>query len=435
MKTSNFQLLALGVFILFIVAGVITFALYSAKPNSTGPVVIWGTTDEQAMQSYIAQLNQDDRSFQDVRYIQKPANTFTTDVINAMASGQGPDIVMLSQDQIAHFANKIDTIPFSTISQSSYLSSYVNEGQLFLTPNGTLALPFLVDPLVMYWNRDLFQAAGIATPPKYWNDVLTDAQKLTVLDPSSNAIKQSAIAMGSWNNVLYAKNILSALFMQAGDFIVGGYPGSPVSLFGQTPEGASQNPASSASQFFTEFANPSKTSYSWNRSLPSSQDAFTGGTLAVYLGFASNYTSISSRNPNLNFAVALLPQIEGNSTHVTYGRLIGLAIPRTAANPSGALTIAEKMTSQSGAGLAAQYFGLPSVRLDAAQDTSGDAASAVFYQSALISRGWLDPDAASTDAIFSTMINDVVSNKSLPDQAVQEASQSIQALVHTSASQ
>ena len=56
--------------------------------------------------------------------------------------------------------------------------------------------------------------------------------------------------------------------------------------------------------FYTDFTNPSKTSYSWNAALPQSFDAFTSGELAAYLGYASEYNSIISRNPNLRFKSA-----------------------------------------------------------------------------------------------------------------------------------
>lgn len=426
---TTFQIVFTAMFVVFIGLGVVVFALYTAKDNNVGPIVIWGTVDGDTMNHVISDLNQQDRSFQNVAYVQKSSATYAGDVINAMASGASPDIVLLSQDQILQFSNKLATIPYSAVSQSEYASSYIYEAQLFLNQNGMLALPFLINPLVMYWNRDLFTTAGIAKAPVYWNDLLGETQKLSILDASNN-VKQSAIALGSWDNVSYAKAILSALFMQAGDsLVVRSQTGAPESVFGQTPSGAAENPASSALQFYTEFANPSKVTYSWNRALPNSQEAFTSGDLAIYLGFASDYSRISARNPNLRFAVALLPQIQGNSTHLTYGQLLGLAIPRTSANAQGALTIAKKLSAQAGIAEASQLFNLPPVRTDVAQDTSANAVSAVFYQSALMARGWLDPDQAATGAIFRDMVEAVVSNKSLPDAAVIDAARSFEALL------
>lgn len=429
MRMTTFQIVFTAMFVIFIGLGVLSFSLYSANNSNIGTIVVWGTADQGKMVSFLNALNQQDRSFQGVSYVQKNESTYPNEVINAMASGVSPDIILISQDQIGIFGDKINTIPYNIVPQSSFVSSYIDEARLFLTSQGTLAFPFLIDPMVMYWNRDIFQTAGIAQPPQYWNDLVTQAQKLSVLDPSKN-IKRSAIALGGWNNVDHAKEILAMLFIQAGDMLVVRDTSTDLvrSVFGANIPGANENPASSALQFYTEFGNPSKTDYSWNRSLPRSGEAFTSGTLAIYLGFASEYPTISARNPNLRFGVATAPQIQGNSAHVTYGRLTGLAIPRTSLNQQGALIIAQKMTNQTGISAAFQIFGGAPVRLDLSVDTTGNAAYATFYQSALIARGWLDPNPSETDDIFRTMVNDVISNKSQAGSAVQDAARELQTL-------
>ncbi len=201
-----------------------------------------------------------------------------------MASGAAPDLFLVTQEQLGQFSDKVVTIPYGTVSQSQFVSSFIDEGQLFLTPQGSLALPFTIDPLVMYWNRDIFAGAGVASAPAYWNDFLTLAPKMYSANSSQN-ITRSAVALGAWSNVAHAKEILSTLFMQAGEAITGrNTQGALIPLFGQTPTNMTGNPAESALRFYTEFGNPSKTTYSWNRSLPQSDEAFTVGKLGVYFG-------------------------------------------------------------------------------------------------------------------------------------------------------
>ncbi len=423
-ETSIFQYIFIGIFAVSIVLGVAAFALYSAKSgNSVGNVTIWGTVDGAVMTLVIAGLRGTDKSFQNVTYVYKNTASYEGDVVNAMASGLSPDIVLVSENNISIFADKLYQIPYASFPQSTYLSSYVDEAQLFLTSEGILALPLSIDPLVMYWNRDLLASAGVAQPPKYWNGVLSIVPKITVFDMQSN-IQKSGISLGGWDNIAYAKEILSTLMMQAGNqIVVRGGDGYLDVLFN-----SSRN-TSSALQFYTEFANPSKTNYSWNRSMLLSRDAFSAGDVAMYFGFASDYQTIIKRNPNLHFGVALLPQIEGNTTHLTYGRMVGLAISRTAPNVAGALIIAQKLSSVVGITAVMQETGGPSVRRDIAQDTSASASATVFAQSALIARGWLDPSPIKTNEIFQTMINSVVNGKSQPSEAVSEASQALQALV------
>ena len=424
---SSFQLIAIGLCVVFVIAGVGIFAAFGGLLGGTsvGAVTIWGTADANTVNGVLTTLRQQDRSFSAVQYVQKDAATYDATLLNAMASGQGPDLFLIGQSDVLQFSNKITPIPFSAVSQGAFTGSYIDAGNIFLTQQGSLALPFSIDPLVMYWNNDLFASAGLAQAPQYWNDFLTIAPKITSLD-QTHAVNKSAVALGEWSNVTNAKAILSALFMQAGDPIVSrNDQGAAVPVFGATPQGAPENPAESALRFYTEFADPSKTSYSWNASLPQSNLAFSSGTTAVYFGFASEYPAIAARNPNLHFSVALLPQLQGNATHLTFANITGLAISRSAKNPQGALIIAQKLTSQQAVSLLAQATGMPPVRRDVVLDTSSSAAAAVFVQSSLISRSWLDPNSSASDTAFKTMIESVVSGAQLPQGAVSEGAQAL----------
>ena len=440
MKLSIFQLVALGIFATCILVGVGVFATLSSIGQNTeiGRVVVWGTLDAGVIESALADLRQKDKVMHEVTYVQQESKSYVATIVNAMANGTGPDLFVLSQDQIVLFSDKIGTIPYGAVSQQTFTDSYVDEAQLFLTTEGALALPFVVNPLVLYWNRDMLASAGYANPPKYWNDFFEMAPKLTQLSGGSN-IKKSAVALGGWSNIEYAKQILTTLFMQAGDpIVVRNEKGDPTPVLGvvqNTNAATNENPAMSALQFYTEFANPVKTIYSWNRSLPLSQDAFVSGDLALYFGLASDYPVLRERNQNLRFGVSKIPQIEGSGLALTFGHLYALAIPRTTKNPNGALLAAQKMTSQPGVAALAAYLKLPPARRDVAVDTSKDAALSVFIQSALIARGWLDPDPAQSDALFKDMIESVISGRDQPGIAVFNAAQVLRTLLKADSTQ
>ncbi len=434
MKLTTFQLVVLGFFGLCLLAGVGIFATVNNAGNSSvGHVVIWGTADSDTMENLLTTLRKSDqKTFDQVEYVQKNPATYEQDLVNAMAGGTGPDLFLLGQDMVTSFRDKITVIPFSSMSQSTYANAYIDEGELFMTPSGVLALPFSVDPLIMYWNRDMLSTASIAKPPATWNDFLDMAPRVTVLDAGNN-VKKSAVALGEWSNIRYAKDILATLFMQAGDPIVvrDATSGNPKPVLGTTPEGASENPAASALQFYTEFANPTKTIYSWNRALPESQSDFVAGDLAVYFGRVSDYPTIAARNPNLHFAVAALPQIDGGSTRMTFGELTGVAISRVSQNQNGALAVALKLTDQTAISTLAGLTPLPPVRRDVSVDTSNNAAAAVFNQSALIAHGWLDPNPTATDDAFKNMIESIVSGKNVPSGAVFNTTQILGTLLGT----
>ncbi|MBX4192084.1 extracellular solute-binding protein [Candidatus Parcubacteria bacterium] len=428
---STFQIVVLGVFSVLILVGVGIFAAFGGLLGgaSVGKVVVWGTMNEEDVGKVIDTLRINDKSFEQVSYVEKDPLNYKQELVSAMAAGTAPDLFLISQEDLVTFEDKVLTIPYSVVSQNAIVNQFVDESRLLLTDKGSLGLPFTIDPLVMYWNRDLFATAGLAQAPQYWNDFLEISPKITSLDQGSN-VRRSAVALGEWQNVVNAKAILSALFLQAGDYIVvRGGDGKLVSVFGTTPENAAANPAASALRFYTEFANPSKTTYSWNRAMPKSTDAFTAGDTAVYFGFASEYKQLLKKNPNLNVGVAVVPQLQGNTTSITSGNMLALSIPKVAVNPNGALIIAQKLTSQQGIAIISQQIGLPPARRDVPVETSNNAAAAVFVQSSLIARSWLDPDPVRTNDYFKTMIESVVSGRNTPAETVAEVASELQQLV------
>ena len=48
------------------------------------------------------------------------------------------------------------------------------------------AMPFTADSYGLYYNTDMFQKAGIATPPKTWSELTADAKRLTVFNPDGS---------------------------------------------------------------------------------------------------------------------------------------------------------------------------------------------------------------------------------------------------------
>jgi sn-glycerol 3-phosphate transport system substrate-binding protein len=60
----------------------------------------------------------------------------------------------------------------------------------------TYSIPFQRSTIVLYYNQDAFQKAGLdpAAPPKTWTDLVADAQKLTVRD-ASGAVTQWGVGI------------------------------------------------------------------------------------------------------------------------------------------------------------------------------------------------------------------------------------------------
>jgi ABC-type glycerol-3-phosphate transport system substrate-binding protein len=218
--------------------------------------------------------------------------------------------------------------------------------------------------------------------------------------------------------------------MQAGNPIVarralGDLPQSVLS----DNRGFSTSPAEAALRFYTEFSNPVKTVYSWNRALPDSRQSFIAGDLALYIGFAGELAEIRRANPNLNFAVTELPQREDGDVKMTFGKMRAFAVPRTSGNPNAAFTVAAILTGAGPLALFAEASGLPPVRRDLLSRPQPDDVLSAFYNSAILSRAWLDPSDTETDGIFRDMIESTISGKARLSEAVRAAEEEINALL------
>lgn len=172
-------------------------------------------------------------------------------------------------------------------------------------------LPLALDTLVLYFNRDILNAAGIASPAAQWQEFQDHVKKITRLD-ETGAILNSGAAIGTSTNVNRSADLLAALMMQNGAPMTD--PNGVVS-FDKLPAdmtGRTVTPGAEALVFYTDFANPEKEVYTWNDNMPNSLQAFIKGQTAYYFGYAYDLPTIRNSGIPLNFGIAAFPQIQGN---------------------------------------------------------------------------------------------------------------------------
>jgi ABC-type glycerol-3-phosphate transport system substrate-binding protein len=422
-KTSNFQIILLVAFGFFMIVGIMLFAtskLGSSGSSSITPIVMWGTPSSDMVNKTIDSLLEKDKNSLKITYVQKDAKNFEQILIEAIADGAGPDIVILPEDMVLKNINKFVVLPYSSYPLRTFKDQFIDAGSVYLNTDGVIALPYIVDPMVMYWNKTHFVNAGIVSPPTQWDEFSKIVTKLTKKDSNFNVI-QSGTALGEYQNVLHAKDILATLFLQAGVPIIakntaGNYEASLIGNYGN-----SQNPAEIALTFYTDFANPSKETYSWNKSLKSSLDSFISGDTSIYFGFASELSGISFKNPNLNFDVAKFPQVLGAGKKSIFAKMYGLAVLKSSKNQTSAFNQILTLISTDGISYLSSASNLPPVRKDVLAISPSDLYMQIFYNSALISDTWLDPYPTVTETIFKNMIESVIVGKATPSTAISGA--------------
>lgn len=430
---NTFQTITIIIFIAMAILAVLIFAgILPGLEGNTGPksfkVSLWGTFDKDLMEKFLSGLQEINKNYV-FNYTQKQPENFEEELVNALANNEGPDLFFLSEDLILKHKKKIKPILFKDFTQRDFKETFIDEGELFLDEQNKniIALPFSIDPIVMYYNKDLLKNAFLTNPPKDWDEFLDQTIKLTIKN-ENNEIKQSGTAMGEYINIPYAKEILSALFLQTGNPIIDKNKLEPVLSDFNNKNSLS---AESALRFYTDFANSRKSAYSWNMFSEFPFPKFLKGKLAVYFGFASEYNKIKEKNPNINFDVALFPQPKDSGVKSTFGRMYGVAVSNKNNKYENMVFAVKFLTSYDAEILFSKTFSIPAARRDVLSLKNDTPRLSVFNESAIISRSWLDPDPKKTSFVFKNMIELVKKGDKNLNQAINTASFGIRAALNT----
>jgi ABC-type glycerol-3-phosphate transport system substrate-binding protein len=440
-KTSPFQIVLLAVFVVLGLAGIIIFAMTSSGGQSedVGDVYLWGTFPERDLTTFLHDYGLEDRRTTTVQYTQKDAKNFYLDLAQGLASKSGPDIVMTDNEHIEKLQPLFSIIPFEAFPARTFLDAYVDAAAISFIKSkgqevGIRAIPIAVDPLVMYWNRDIFSRHALPQAPKFWDELFEIAETMTERSENGD-ITVSGVALGEPSNVLHSKEIISAMIMQAGGDVIFRNPddGRMEVRLGKTDKN-SLSPAQSAMRFFTEFANPTRKRYSWNKALPKSKDMFTNGDLAVYIGTASELKEISDKNPNLNFDVAPLPQIRSGAEArlLTTGKVYAIAITKNGNNPSGGFAISQAFAAGKAGELLEKIMKIPSAQRALLSPIDADPLTSTLRSSAIRMRVWPDPDPEKTEDILFRMVERITTGEDRISESVQRADGELKILVRDS---
>ena len=420
----------IGVSIFVIILTVIVFS--KTKPDEQaisigvqGNVLIWSTVpvDPAVIGQIVEVFTKSYGESVSLRYVPVDPAQLYTSLLEAIASGQGPDVLLIPDDQLLRLNNRLTTIPYTTLEQRTFVDAFVPGVSPFVRPEGVLLYPIAVDPLVLYTNSDIFMKYGVLRKPQYWDDYLTLVKTFTTKDRSGK-IDQSAIALGEYANIVNAKSIISLLMLQTGSPIV-----APLTLRSVILTDENAVAVNSGIRFFMDFSDPRKDTYTWSRSKQDSRTEFLKGTLASYIGFASESSKLKTMNPHMNFTVSLVPQPREVKVPVTLGRYVGFAIVKSSKNQPASQFVVKYLTMGTDAKLLSDSLHMQPVRIDILEKRPIDADGSLFFDAAYQTRTWLDPYPEKTEVLFRNMIESISSAKLTIAQSIAEAESGLKLLL------
>jgi len=431
MKLRPFEIVMIVVFGGMLILSLILLSTFEPKPEEGtvdlgGTISIWGTLPAVTVDGILRGLSEENDGFRAVTYRHIQPEDFDREFVDALADQVPPDLLLVSHERLVKHRNRLQPIPYDLFPERDFRTSYIDGAAIFALSDGLYGLPIAVDPIVMYWNRDMFSTNGFLTPPTTWEEIVSDTvPKLTERD-FNRVIQRSAIAMGEYSNVKNAFPVISMLMIQGGSALVTEKNSKYKISLNDSFSSTVKNPFTSAMTFYTNFSNVNNTLYSWNRTLDLDRDMFLREDLASYFGYGSEGRDIEIKNPNLSFDIAEVPQGASATVKRTYGKFYGLMIPRAAKNQNGAFTVMQTLGSVENTKILSDSYNMAPVYRNSLQVGSNDFYGRVIYQSAFNARGWLNPDMDRVGPVFTKVLEDVSSNRKDAASAVNDASVRLQ---------
>ena len=280
------------------------------RNNSQGtpysmPLEVWGVFDDSDIYTLLFQQYRTANPYVgNIAYRKFGEETYKKELLNALAAGNGPDVFVIRNSWISEFKDKITPAPDYQLTEKEVRDNFVDVvANDFIDPSDKkiYGLPLSVDSLALYYNRDIFNAAGITTPPKTWQELLVIAPRLTQIDRFGN-ILQSALSFGTADNINRAPALLFGLMFAIGAEIEDGY--GQVNFF-------RTEAAQKAFEYYMLFSDVRSSEYTWNSNMHYSIDAFYEGRLAMMVNYSWRYETLRQKNAKLNMAIAPFPRFEG----------------------------------------------------------------------------------------------------------------------------
>lgn len=387
---------------------------------NVGQVTIWGMLPSAPINAILSELKDETDAYRGVTYEYIAPEDFNQRILTALADGEGPDIVLLSQELLVGMRKRIQPVSYDSYPIRDIRNQYLDGAQIFALNDGLYGYPIAVDPLMMYWNRDMLANESILEAPATWEVLVNDNFPKLIDRDFRRTVNQAVVAMGEYGNVENAFGVISTLLIQGGSqLVLETEDNQYVQQLRLSPRNS--DPLEAAVDFYTRFSEPSNALYSWNRAFESDRLEFLSEDLALYFGYASEGPQLEKLNPNLNFDIAAVPQGEGASVRRTYGKFYALSTLRSSDNKYGASVMMLKLGGATLADRIAKENGMVSAFRSSVSAGSNDTYGRISYPSAATALGWLNPDLSIADGVFETMTQDVNENRRPLFEAVTDA--------------
>jgi multiple sugar transport system substrate-binding protein len=288
-----------------LVQTVVVTATPTAQPEGAKIVLRVGTGDSgEGLSPHLRIIEQFEAENPDIQVQLEPVGSgdYYARILTQIAAGDPPDLLQIGDDAVPMFVDKGAFLPLDDfiaseqypLDTSIYLPGVMAPGQW---NDAQYLLPKDFSPLAIYYNKKLFDAAGVAYPQEgwRWEDLLATAQQLTRTS-ADGTVEQWGIQLpGPWTTGF--------------EYWVAAAGGQLIDAEGTTFAGYLDSPeVQRAVQFYADLYHKYGVA-----PLPADMNAFGGGNSEFDNGKAAMRLfgrwpqAGMLQNPNLELGVAPLP--------------------------------------------------------------------------------------------------------------------------------
>ncbi len=263
-------------------------------PAQITTLTYWGLwEDSQILKEVIADFESKNPTIK-IDYRKQSHRDYRERLQQAIISGNGPDIFRYHVAWVPMLSANLAAMPSTVMSTAEYKQIFYPTAANNLQVGGQIVgIPLMYDGLALFYNKEMLKTANLSVPST-WAELRTTANKLTVpanISERQSGITRAGLAIGNAGNVDHFSDILALLIIQNGG----------------NPADASSQYVKDAVTFYTNFIKQDKV---WSDRLANSTTAFAKGDVAMIFAPSWRVHDIKNLNPNLDFAVARLPQLD-----------------------------------------------------------------------------------------------------------------------------
>ncbi len=412
---------------LAVVGGIILLFVFGVKrnePSFAGTLNFWGVFDSPAAMEQVIGAYKKERPQIEIIYRQLNPATYEKDLVDALASGNAPDLFMVHNTWLPKHFNKMAPFLEEQISIADLRRLFPTVVEQDFAPDGAVyALPLYIDTLAFFYNQDIFDNKSIALPPTTWKEFENLVPKLRTLDKLGRIEKSAAAIGGSNKSINRAIDLLNLVMLQSGTKMV-------ADDFSEAS--FNSNEGLEALNFYTKFSSPTNPAYTWSDGLAYSLDSFAAGDTTMMFNYSHQIGALKEKNPFLNFRVVPMLQPEKRTQDVNFANYWGIAASsktpyRLAAQDFILFLTANPQISQA----YLQLTGRPPALRGLISQYLDNQELGVFARQALTARSWPQIDNVAVENALNTMLEDVIGGRSPARKALQEAENKVSQLMRS----